>query len=171
MGTEMAHSAGSAKGAGLVLLIGFVWVMGRCSGEPAEISVAPTPTAAASGLAASPPPPPESRYVDASTLNLRDGPDGAVVGKAGRGTELAVHERRDGWIRVVADGRSGWVAERYTCGTSGCARRAPPPSVSQSRATHSQSWTGGCPCSGLHNCTGPRGGRYCITSGGNKRYR
>jgi hypothetical protein len=27
-----------------------------------------------------------------------------------------------------------------------------------------------CPCSGGHVCIGPRGGRYCITSGGNKRY-
>ena len=30
---------------------------------------------------------------------------------------------------------------------------------------------GSCPCSGYSNCFGPRGGRYCITSGGNKRYR
>ncbi|MBY8823445.1 SH3 domain-containing protein [Sphingomonas colocasiae] len=29
---------------------------------------------------------------------------------------------------------------------------------------------GGCPCSGSRVCIGPRGGRYCITSGGNKRY-
>ncbi|MDG2535263.1 hypothetical protein P6144_16500 [Sphingomonas sp. HITSZ_GF] len=28
----------------------------------------------------------------------------------------------------------------------------------------------GCPCSGRQVCIGPRGGRYCITSGGNKRY-
>lgn len=29
---------------------------------------------------------------------------------------------------------------------------------------------GGCPCSGSQICMGPRGGRYCITSGGKKRY-
>lgn len=29
---------------------------------------------------------------------------------------------------------------------------------------------GSCPCSGGNVCVGPRGGRYCITSGGNKRY-
>lgn len=29
---------------------------------------------------------------------------------------------------------------------------------------------GSCPCSGGSVCVGPRGGRYCITSGGNKRY-
>lgn len=27
-----------------------------------------------------------------------------------------------------------------------------------------------CPCSGRNVCTGPRGGRFCMTSGGNKRY-
>ena len=27
-----------------------------------------------------------------------------------------------------------------------------------------------CPCSGEEVCTGPRGGRFCYTSGGNKRY-
>lgn len=31
--------------------------------------------------------------------------------------------------------------------------------------------TGGrCPCGSGSVCTGPRGGRFCITSGGNKRY-
>lgn len=29
---------------------------------------------------------------------------------------------------------------------------------------------GACPCNGGDVCVGPRGGRYCITSGGNKRY-
>ena len=28
-----------------------------------------------------------------------------------------------------------------------------------------------CSCSSSTNCVGPRGGTYCITSGGNKRYR
>lgn len=31
--------------------------------------------------------------------------------------------------------------------------------------------TGGeCPCNGGKVCVGPRGGRYCITRSGNKRY-
>lgn len=29
---------------------------------------------------------------------------------------------------------------------------------------------GRCPCNGGNVCVGPRGGRYCITSGGKKRY-
>lgn len=28
-----------------------------------------------------------------------------------------------------------------------------------------------CPCSGDFSCSGPRGGHYCITSGGKKKYR
>lgn len=43
----------------------------------------------------------------------------------------------------------------------------------QSRARSAPSYNyggGSCPCSGRNICVGPRGGRYCITSGGNKRY-
>ena len=38
------------------------------------------------------------------------------------------------------------------------------------RSTRPSYYGGGCPCSGGTVCIGPRGGRYCITSGGNKRY-
>jgi len=42
---------------------------------------------------------------------------------------------------------------------------------SRARSTPSYDYGGGsCPCSGRNICVGPRGGRYCITSGGNKRY-
>lgn len=43
----------------------------------------------------------------------------------------------------------------------------------QSRARRAPNYNyggGTCPCSGRNICVGPRGGRYCITSGGNKRY-
>ena len=43
----------------------------------------------------------------------------------------------------------------------------------QSRARSAPSYNyggGSCPCSGSNICVSPRGGRYCITSGGNKRY-
>lgn len=35
---------------------------------------------------------------------------------------------------------------------------------------HVRSVGGSCSCSSGRVCVGPRGGRYCITSGGNKRY-
>jgi len=43
------------------------------------------------------------------------------------------------------------------------------PARRSSRASSGYS-AAGCPCSGSRVCVGPRGGRYCITSGGNKRY-
>lgn len=48
-------------------------------------------------------------------------------------------------------------------------------SASSSKRSRSSSFRsygngGSCPCSGGNICIGPRGGRYCITSGGNKRY-
>lgn len=39
-----------------------------------------------------------------------------------------------------------------------------------SRSSGAYGSGGSCPCSGGSVCIGPRGGRYCITSGGNKRY-
>ncbi len=39
-----------------------------------------------------------------------------------------------------------------------------------SRAYAPSSAGGSCPCGTGAVCVGPRGGRYCITSGGNKRY-
>lgn len=50
------------------------------------------------------------------------------------------------------------------------------PYKSPGRSSAKRSRSGGtygassCPCSGSRVCIGPRGGRFCITSGGNKRY-
>ncbi len=38
-------------------------------------------------------------------------------------------------------------------------------------ATHSQPQATPCPCSGDILCTGSKGGRYCVTSGGGKSYK
>lgn len=44
-------------------------------------------------------------------------------------------------------------------------------SANSRRSSSSGIYSGGsCPCRGGSVCIGPRGGRYCITSGGNKRY-
>lgn len=50
-------------------------------------------------------------------LNARQGPGTkfAVTGSFTKGSTLFVLEKQDSWIRVAAnDGRSGWVAERFT---------------------------------------------------------
>jgi hypothetical protein len=50
--------------------------------------------------------------------------------------------------------------------------RTSPARATAKRRTRSGfgSSSGSCPCGSGHICVGPRGGRYCITSGGNKRY-
>jgi len=45
-----------------------------------------------------------------------------------------------------------------------------PRRMSRPRRSFSYDNGGSCPCSGGNVCIGPRGGRFCITSGSNKRY-
>lgn len=55
---------------------------------------------------------------------------------------------------------------------SSASRKHAKPKRETKRPSQKRSYADGtCPCSRTFNCVGPRGGRYCITSGGNKRYR
>jgi hypothetical protein len=62
----------------------------------------------------------------------------------------------------------------YSSNSGSSARKSARKSGRSSKAKRSRSSGGysgsSCPCSGSKICIGPRGGRYCITSGGNKRY-
>ena len=139
--------------------------------------------------------PAAAEYVSANVLNCRAGPAAseAVVSKLERGQSVTVREKSGTWSRLSAP--DCWVLTRYLSGdyvsssssapssfygssTSGSSSyglssstRAPakkkPRSSKRRSGSSSQS---GCPCSGSQVCIGPRGGRYCITSGGNKRY-
>lgn len=54
------------------------------------------------------------RYVAASSLNLRDAPNGTALRSLPINTRVVVEERVKGFAKVrVADGATGWVAERY----------------------------------------------------------
>lgn len=44
-------------------------------------------------------------------------------------------------------------------------------SGSRSSSGYASGSSDSCPCSSSNDCVGPRGGIYCYTSGGNKRYR
>jgi hypothetical protein len=91
-------------------------VLSSCSAPPA-----PQPMAAPE----TPPPPPaapvEERVtgtvrVTASALNVRQEPSGdaEVLTQVKKGTELGVLVSDDSWVKVrLADGRVGWVAERF----------------------------------------------------------
>lgn len=127
------------------------------------------------------------RYVDTASALVRLQPEGTVSESVSRGTAVIVNRIERGWANIDTDRHSGhWVSASLLCRGAGCWQR-PPPSVSEmhrapspagarfapARAVPlpSSSGSSGCPCSARYNCTGPRGGQYCITSGGNKRYR
>lgn len=116
----------------------------------------------------------EAHFVSARTLNQRSSPNGKVVGTLVGGDSVLVYERQGDWARVSPQAASDrWVSSKLLCSGSGCYRSASKP-LSRSRERphppRSNYLDGGCPCSGSRVCVGPRGGRYCITSGGNKRY-
>ncbi len=161
--------AASTSGAGglgcLLLLIGLVAlaVLGRCAAAPdvraPEAPIAPAPIAAT-----------ETAYVTASRLNCRAEPvmGGAVVRTLARGDAVQVGERRGDWAKIAGD-ETCWAASAHLAASPAAAplsaRRAA--AVAPQRSFDSAP---DCPCSGGEVCVGRRGGRYCITSGGNKRY-
>jgi uncharacterized protein YgiM (DUF1202 family) len=103
-------------------------------------------------------------YVTADALNGRTSPSGtsAVVTRIPRGRPVTVTKRSGNWMRVSSDAGQVWVSSSYVSHSRPAPRYTPPP--------RQNFYGGSCPCSGSNVCIGPRGGRYCITSGGNKRY-
>ena len=131
----------------------------------------------------------EKKYVAVETANVRETPDGTIIDRIRRGAEVEVHESSGNWSRISADNLSPkWVHSSLLCSTpncwlfgstsrgssytpSGTSRSSPSRSSRPSSAPRSNYNNNSlCPCSGNRVCVGPRGGRYCITSGGNKRY-
>ena len=128
----------------------------------------------------------EVRYVAADALNCREEPvtSARVVTQLRRGNMVITEEVRDDWVLITSP-RTCWVSLQYLTSNYVAPLRAQSDrgsSVhngtrqggnSRPRSTPRQSSryaVGECPCSGRNVCIGPRGGRYCITSGGNKRY-
>lgn len=122
--------------------------------------------------------PTQTRYVGPKSLNARSSPNGRVVGALSHGTAVDVYAERDGWIRISPELEpERWVSSAHVCTLRDCGDmprwRPKPvaPSPAQPAVRSSSGYASSCPCSSSSNCIGPRGGRYCITSGGNKRYR
>ena len=121
-----------------------------------------------------------TRYVRSIALNVRSAPKGPVVRTLKQDESVQVYELAGKWARISpAALPAEWVSAPNLCEEAGCGALAPPPPLQTNLSaptprTQSSSQTDTsdrCPCSGSDNCFGPRGGRYCITSGGNKRYR
>lgn len=166
----MARKTGAGPGL-VVLLLGLGWLMSKCGGggnapDPAPLS-SPTTLAAPSVQ------PTEIMFVNTAVLNQRSAPEGSVVGKVPGGNSVSIYERRGSWVRISADSSAPlWVSGSHLCSGAGCYSPTPARKRGSTPARRPQPnyIDGTCPCSGNRVCIGPRGGRYCITSGGNKRY-
>jgi uncharacterized protein YgiM (DUF1202 family) len=106
----------------------------------------------------------ETVYITASSLNGRSEPssEGKVVSAIPQSTSVKIIERSGNWMRVRGPKGNVWISSDHV------SRSRPP--RRQRYIPPNRSYGGNCPCSGRNVCIGPRGGRYCITSGGNKRY-
>jgi hypothetical protein len=105
-------------------------------------------------------------WVSSSFLASAPGVDGASPGSTTSGAQ-GLTASAAGTTAVAAG--AGYVASRAVhAGRRHAASRSRHHSR-RGRSTGGYSGSG-CPCSGSQVCIGPRGGRYCITSGGNKRY-
>ena len=148
------------------------------------------------GLAFSPA---AAESVDVAVANCRSAPrtSAVVIAALRRGERAPLLLRRGGWSyidpvsssacwtvssllrqdRRITGSAGGTGSARYSSRNYGATRiprrftysrhSYPKPSYSRQRGPYGGQ---GCPCSDTRICTGPRGGRYCITSGGNKRY-
>jgi len=99
---------------------------------------------------------------------------------------VLIYDREGTWERISSEKESPkWLSSTLLCSGGGCYINSPQSfhssySTKGARNTYKSSkkikpsvslYGGSCPCSEATNCVGPRGGIYCITSGGNKRYR
>lgn len=163
----------------LMILFAVLWVFGKKDTPPAQIqpSALSTPSTLASNtptsLSALAPASAIEQFVSADNLNVRDQPGGKVISKLKRGEKIQVFETRNEWVRISIDGQPGkWLSSKSVCSGAGCYVVSKPKPVTQPQPARQQTpaYGSSCPCSSGNVCIGPRGGRYCITSGGNKRY-
>ncbi|WP_111859110.1 SH3 domain-containing protein [Acinetobacter sp. CFCC 10889] len=132
----------------------------------------------------------ELQFVKTNKLNVRDHPvNGKIVDQLKKGDKVFIYERNNLWDRISQEfDAPKWVLSTHLCKESNCFKEKEikqlveksndqKPIYSSYKATRenskivNNSRSGACPCSGSSNCVGPRGGQYCYTSGGNKRYR
>ena len=93
---------------------------------------------------------------------------------SGNGGEMATPSISGGGNSAALTAATGGAAAYLASSSTKAKARAKAPrkaGVRKSRRGSSGGYGGSsCPCNGGNVCIGPRGGRYCITSGGNKRY-
>lgn len=173
----MAKNSAAGCGGWIVALLLGIGLLSQCGKDGAPSS---NSGSSINSLASMPTETPSRyMYVQANTLNCRAEPSASspIVAKLSVNDQVPVLEDRDGWS-LAKRLENCWVRTSYLASTR---KYVPPPraapqrsysSSSSSRSTAHRSYgdAGICPCRGNNVCIGPRGGRYCITSGGNKRY-
>lgn len=125
-------------------------------------------------------------FVATGKLQVLDAPDGKPAENTLRkGSAVTVTKQQGAWAEIsTSKNVTGWVGVSDLCSGKDCwktaaaepGKEAKDKTVSKKEAAGKQvissaEDTAQCPCSGADNCTGPRGGTYCITEGGKKRYR
>lgn len=118
--------------------------------KTAPIQSRTQPSTPSSSIPAPPSQPFETRYVTATSLNMRREPStsAAVISYLPRGTGMSVLDRRSGWLLVsISANQQGWVSEQYTDSTRPQPIYTPPAPISQ--PTQSAS---GLSCSPRRTC-------------------
>lgn len=125
-------------------------------------------------------------FVNHDSLNVRNKPiDGKIIGQLKLGNTVYIYDRSQDWSRISTESEAPqWVASQYLCSENNCfvkkitttkvkvnANNTNIKSKPYQSNKFSQSFSSSCSCSSGTFCYGPRGGRYCYTSGGNKSYR
>lgn len=115
---------------------------------------------------------------------------GKFIERLSKGDPVTIIGNQEAWSKILsASGNECWVPSEKIAGWSAyTSTGAPSGKASAKRSTAKRTskpmparsssanrspapyYGSNCPCSGSRVCIGPRGGRYCITSGGNKRY-
>ncbi len=88
-------------------------------------------------------------------------PDGPVISSFSSGG-YTVRAASSASRKKASGGKAYLAAPSYSPPRRSSARRK--------KSSGGNNYGSSCPCSGNQVCIGPRGGRFCITSGGNKRY-
>ncbi|MGG4774339.1 SH3 domain-containing protein [Paenalcaligenes sp. Me52] len=177
------------SGRGLIAVIFLVVIAKTCGSDSSSSKVRSTiPVAVAPPQSSFVTPSPTTlpaiaqrptRYIGPKSLNVRSSANGRVLSSLPHGQAVTIYEELNGWSRISTDTETAkWISSDHLCVEKDCsdikkwmAPPAPPPRPTVSRSYSPSSTRSSCPCSSNSNCYGPRGGRYCITSGGNKRYR
>lgn len=171
----------SSAGCGaIVAMLGGLLLLGKCvssdpqpTRQPLDANNSALLAAGASGQTV------ETGFVTASVLNGREHPAATapILTKLHRSEEVNVVERKGEWAKIVKGGAAIWILAKHISSSP----PLPPQTASRplgltSKASAVRSNTSrrragsSCDCVTGNVCIGPRGGRYCITSGGSKRY-